>query len=1168
MPSEIDRQRLQAIFGDFIDHKRKGYCGQKYVPSITFWGFYRIFCLGSDPAAILNYSEDHNEHRMAFLKQVFEHTSVDPWDFIFVSGHSAKTEHNLLTDIWHLTWKYKKLPKSFGQMLGAFRTNPQFALDGVARNITGMIERHQIDSDRAGSLAFDLLRCLYSNYLSGPKKPDTERSLSILLMACLLGDDVVFGQQHYETVTEWLDRKRNPSGLLVARCFKNVGIYHIEDAQINTKLLPDIVCEGKRYDYQKGAGSPLRQIISEQRYQWIFLSGQAGEGEDSTISGAGKTTSLRFLALEEKGKNILWLPLAEIYDHHNIRNSQILSNHISTKFHMEISQLPESTFFLLDGLDELISREQLERLSGDLYMLQHTGKFGLIVSSKLPWQQMSRIDVFYQWSDVWEQFLPCYIQNLSKKQIEAMVSEREEEPLPKLNTPFLLSLYLQTASLPDDPWTKNLIRRWRAERLFRTKALTEELIFYRSLVIQIIRWYETAQGQKIRWEMDAFFLFHTIPAIACQMYRSEQNDPGFDPVSAIEVNREFVEKIIAYTWNTVRPWLGLFPGYSVPSVQYERLLRGIDFEKFVSGAIPSLFHGEWNGNDQYSNPRFTNYGLRDNLALIHIANEFLLASEGALEEKAETIEAYGYTVELIPAKQLQKIVAFFELIAGKNVRLILRHGPEQDVKSPVSRFLAGHIGATMCEHIPDFRKDETISSDPWYESMISAFRQLEENGDHAIQQLVEQRFGLAYIFGQTIYARNLRGKGRYAQADQCAEQIIAFQKKHPKLINSDGYHVKALILFEQMRLVLNGKQYGELRPIRMSEIEAAVQLTHELQRLTGAPQAHSDLFPELSEAQSGLIPIFSMMLSRAKCKWDGYAQRQFFGNPVLEYLCFASYVAKYYSILAALSPGNSGAAYNLLGSLMANNSEMLENDSRLPFFRKNPELHIEIPGLSYEKRILASFQIYLLIYNIRRGPQPYSARRLCEFLLRRQVSLEENGRPVSAMGNEPFTEWEFAFLEQATVRALMNKQSSEMYWRARYLHELAIQTSGSEEYDQRLNHAKSVLEKVWNKISCDQKYCDLINSNFAAVDFLSALVILEDLLLNHTGEKAERELLYTRLFQYLYYYRTKIQTKAEFTTGSMIQGSDIQDCLTRISRLRQEEDRFVIRHLMSLYQFK
>ena len=77
MPTEIERQRLPSIFGDLIDQKIKAYCGQEYIADITFWGFYRIFCIDSDSTAILNYSEDPNERSMAFLKQVLEQLSVD-----------------------------------------------------------------------------------------------------------------------------------------------------------------------------------------------------------------------------------------------------------------------------------------------------------------------------------------------------------------------------------------------------------------------------------------------------------------------------------------------------------------------------------------------------------------------------------------------------------------------------------------------------------------------------------------------------------------------------------------------------------------------------------------------------------------------------------------------------------------------------------------------------------------------------------------------------------------------------------------------------------------------------------------------------------------------------------------------------------------------------------
>ena len=1097
MPTEIERQNKLSEFGDLIDPRRKVYSSRLGAPKITFWGFCRVFYekLGYD---ITNSGSaiNNNEKRLYFLQVIFQNTSVDPGKYIFQSKHSPKTKDNLLSDLWHLTWKYKKLPVSFERMINAYRQDPVLALDGVSRNLAALTQDRTMPQECASLAAFELLKRLCPACLSGPQPPEINRSLALLLLVCLLGADVVFHPQNLETAAEWLDRKPSPSGLLTVPVYRNRGLYHIEEAQINTKLLPDIVCEGKRYDYHPDAGSPLRQIIGEKQYQWIYLSGHSGPEGDSTGSGAGKTTSLRFLALEERGSNVIWLPLAEIYDHHNIQEPQLLSRHINTKLHRSLGDLPESTLLLFDGLDELISREQLERLSGDLYMLQHTGKFGLIVSSKLPWDQMPRIDVFYQWSSVWDQFHPCFIQTLTSKQIMAAAADQDAgSNLLRLTSPFLLALYLQTASLPDDPWTKDLIRRWQAEKLFHDDTLTEELLFYRSLLVQIIRWYEANQGQKIQWEIDAFLLLHTMPAIAYQMYRSEANDPALDLAATVQVDPEYVKRMIDVVWQTTSDGLDHFPGYQGSTSRYRQILEGNGFETFLSGAVPSLFHGEWDGKSQLKNLRFTNFSLRDNLAFLHIANEFLLAYEGALETTAETIEAYGHTIELVSAKQLQKTVAFFQLISGKSMKQILRDGPRKDIQSPLSRFLAGHIGATLCEHIPEFNRDSSISSGPWYESMIAAFHEMEQVTSYEFQQFMEQRFGLAYIYGQTIYAKNFRLKGEYTLAEQCADRVIAFQAAHPNLINSDGYHIKALVLLEQVRLLLNGQKAGVVNSVSAAELTAANELIKELDQISAGLTRSSQQLPSLSDEQRGVVPIFSMMLKRAKLRWEAYASQSFFRSPVLEFLCSASYVAKYYCILAALSPGHSGMSYNLLGSLAANDTEALENNANLPFFKANPSLHLEIPGLPYENRFLAAYQIYFLIYNIRRGPQPYSARRLCEFLLRRQVRLESNGRPVAALGDEPFTPSEFDFLEQATARALVNRQNNEIYWRTRYLHDLARHDPKRSQYDQRMERAEQALQEAWHRISGDQKLCALRDYHFHDVDFTSVLVVIENLLL-------------------------------------------------------------------------
>lgn len=1180
MAIERKGQAMPPDFGPPIDPSIKIYRKKKdELPSISFWGFFRFFCTEEviSPAIITGYPTTGKENRFRFLNEVFKGVSVSPWQFIFAStSRASKTTENLLTKVWHQTWKYEKTTRSFERTIQVYKTRPELALDGLKTNIAAMLESGQIDRRRSGITAFQLLGILCPGCLSGPNQPDAERSLAVLLLICLLGDSVVFEQPDMD-VKEWLDRKRIPSGLLVFPSFTSLGLYHIEDAQIDTRLLPSIVCGEKKYSYKQEAGSPLRQIITEQQYQWIFLSGQSNDKGNSAVSGAGKTTSLRFLALEEQESNILWLPLAEIYDHHNVRTKpHILGNHIRSKLNMDLAELPENTLFLLDGLDELMDREQIERLSGDLYMLQHSGKFGLIVSSKLPWDQMPRIDVFYEWFNVWKMFQPCTLQTLSKDQISRVVPNDDPgDSLFRLNTPFLLSLYLSTATLPDDPWTTDLIKRWRAEELFHSRQLTDERLFYRSLIVQIIRWHEVAPGKNIQWEMDAFLLLHTMPAIACQMLRSESNDSALDLASATSIDRNFVKRTVDVTWRTTGPWLQLFPGYtpSTSGPQYTQLLQGLSYDKFLAGAVPSLFHGDWNGEDQYARPYFVNRSLRDNLAFLHIANVFLLAYNGALETTIENVETYGHTVELLPAEQLQKAVSFFDLIVPEgNLRSILRSGPNPTAGSPLSQFLAGQIGATICEAVSDIRKEKTISSDVWYAYMVSAFEKLEQHGDSELRRLIEKRFGLAYIYGQTVYARIFRSKGQFAQAELCAKQVLDFQSECSWIINSDGYSMKALILIEQVKLILNCA-HNRPEEDQLSaqgdqlDLQFAFKLTEELEYLTLNPQSLSKILPLLSEEQRVLVPIFGMILTRAKLKWEAYNAHDFFHNVSLKFLCSASYLAKAYSVFAALSPGNSGMAYNLLGTMMGNDDEQLENNKSLPFFKKNPKLHLEIPGLAYEDRFAASFQIFLHIYNIRRGPQPYSARRLCELMLRRQVQLDEKNHPIQITAYEPFTDWELKFIEQASKRSLLNKGNSEAYWYARYLHEAAIQNKTTKDSDLRGSRAERALQTAWKKCSCDEKLLRLKNSDFAGVDFISMMIILEDLLMDHSKSKEIREMLYDQIFNYLRHFREKTLTP-EYTTGVRTQYSDLHDCLSRIDRLKDSGDDFVVRHNMECYVFK
>lgn len=1179
MPLELDHKVTPVDFVPLIKTSLQTYQEMDSPPKISFWGLFHIFCTEDAfaPATILGFRKDGREARLNFLKQIFGDVQISPQKYFFNSCKSEKALINHLTSVWHCTWSHKKSPRAFDKMIYDFSQDPSRALNELMKNLSKLMDQGIIDRNRAGKVAVQVLTLLDNGHLLPPDfldssvKPTAECSLAILIYICLLGQDIVWKEPIAVFVKghSCTCRETQVQGLALPLSART-GLYRVDDSQLDAHLLPSIICEGKRYDYDvHGEGSPLRQIITKNSCPWIFLCGHADESGNSAVSGVGKTSSLRYLAQEERNISILWLPLAEVYSRHSMRYLDNLERYIKKKFSIDLDMLPDSSLLLLDGLDELLSPEQLERLLGDLDELQNQGKYGLVVSSKLPWEQLPYAKILYQWGNVWRNFLPCSIQNLTVAQIEtALTSCRKsvDGAVHLLNTPFLLSLYLHTADIPNDPRTIGIIKRWRAEAFFQSEQLTTELLFYRALIVQIVRWSEAARGQEFQWEMDAFLLLHTFPAIAYQMLRAEVNDPSFDPAAEINIDQNYIERMISAVWCASQSGLPLFPGYNSndPHTKCRKILDGLKHIKFMGNAAAfSLLHGEWAGGEDYVEPRFINLSFRNNLAYLHIANTFLLAYEGMLEPTETAIEAYGQTIEFMPLDQLQQVVGFFDLIAhGNDLRSILEQGPKEGTNA-LSQFLAGHIGLMLCENIPDFRKDVSICSDSWFHSMDDGMRQLESSGSTEFQKLVEKKFSLAYIFGLTAYSRNLRESDRYGKAANYIDLVFEYQDRHPQIKNSDGYHMKALLLWKQITSALNTetRPIHTPKPISAEDLSFADRLFRELNDIKDGKLMGCQQLGSLSAEQKMLVPIFLDILNRVRHRRSAYAERGYFNNSTIDFLCTASYVAKAYSIYAALSPGNSGVAYNLLGSLMANNSEQLENNSKLPFFKANPKLHLDVQDLWYENRFVASFKIYLRLYNIRRGSQPYSARRLCELILRRQVRLQENNQPVTAHGNEPFTDAELSFLEQATTRAMLNHGNSEAYWRVRFLHEMARKNMEHKNGSHWMDSAARELRMIWRKCSCDEKLQRLQTLKYETVDFISMLVILEDLLMDSQKEQAIRNRRYEMIFDYLRWYRNRSQEEPKFATGVCAQYSDIQDCLSRIDRLKHVGDGFIIQHM-------
>jgi hypothetical protein len=1145
-----EREKVQIKTIPLVNEQIAAYQGQKKLPNITFWGLMETFH---------TYESFHQNYflmktsaaRLRFLKEIFGDTCVDPQKFVFCDC-SGKTAQNYLTKIWHFTWKVERVSERFILMAESFEKTPKLALDGVRNNIYQWHQHMGVSREIVQTIASQLLERLYPQSL-GQMQAEPEQALCVLALLCLLGEDVIMRPSNQKHLSNWIEGKMHPVPFTGSQPLKNVGIYHVEDVQIDTGLLPNISCMSKRYQYQDRCGSPLRQILKEHKQnRWILLCGEPENGNGgSAVSGAGKTTSLRFLAMEEQETQAMWLPLAEIYDRRNMQDPQNLAHYIALHFQVEIEIIQAPVLLLMDGLDELINSDQLERFSDDLSRLQSQDHVSIIVSSKLPWEQLSRLNILYNWSSVWSLFLPCTIHELTVEQRkEALSGSRNEELLQVLNTPFLLSLYRQTASVPDDFRIQDKLRRWGGEHIFEEIVPTRQALFYRSLIVQILRWFESERGQETQWEMDAFILLHVLPAIAFQMLLNELANPEFDLSSGIEVNRSYLERTINGIKRAAIVGLDLFPGYYEHTDKCIRRLEKMNVGSLMNGAVPTLLSADWDRTDPCDELRFINHSLRNDLAYLRIANVFLLAYEDRLETTVEMIYVYGHTIELLPSEQVQQVAGFFRLIAPTiELEHILRHGPKSEAKNSLSRFLAGHIAATMCELIPIFRNDESISSYSWYQSMTNAYQDLEKMYDAELRQMAMERFGLAYLYGQAEYARNFRRAKKYAQAYQCAQRAIDFQSKHPDIVNSDGHHMKALILWEQIQAVLNGDS-DQPGIVEGDALTFAQGLSRELTQLQEYPNMPSTMFPMLSHRQRKLLPIFSMMLQKAQLRWEIYAKENFFCDPKLEFLCTASYIAKAYSIFSVCAIGNSGMACNLLGSLLVNDCEAYENDPRLPFFRENPLLHIPIPELSYPCRFVAAFQVFSCIYHIPRGIQPYPARRLCELLLRRNVRLTDDGEPAPANGWEPFTQEELELLEQATARSMANGGKSEAYWRIRYLHDRAKQQNSS------LDSAKQLLKKTWEQCSCTPK---LNQPMKYPVDIISVLVILEDLLIEGPPSKETRSKRYSQEGSFLQRYGRQLSAEYKFVTGSRAQYDDIQDCLERMKRLRRDEDRIIVK---------
>lgn len=457
----------------------------------------------------------------------------------------------------------------------------------------------------------------------------------------------------------------------------------------------------------------------------------------------------------------------------------------------------------------------------------------------------------------------------------------------------------------------------------------------------------------------------------------------------------------------------------------------------------------------------------------------------------------------------------------------------------------------------------------WINASENAYRQL-ENTNLEIAKWHRKDYLVRILGGQ---AASLRDQGQFEEAAKRSRKAIEYTEQYKDFGDKSkfGFHSLAKVNFEQIQYLLNceGKDAQYLKAIQKENLDRAEQIHRQLDELRDAKRQgqwtkivkYTELFGKISHENRDIIKPICEILEKAKLRVNRYAkatdengQLLFEKSSQLRFLLEASYVGKVFSSYAAFHEGASGEALNMLGTFMQNQQEELENSKNLKFFKKHPDFHCDINKneLLYGNNQIGAFYIFLRIYNIKRGGQPYPARKLAEMILNRRVRLieneTENGGFLPIMGpgsSQELNEMEMKFLDQVTERACTSNRGGFGIPRIHYLNEKkAKDSTGDESISQE---AERRFEVEWMRCNCSQKFLE------DKVDFNSAQLLAE----YTSGWRVTANTLNMRdaEIKILHFFQRSLDEREDvkYTTGTRMIQQYYNECLDCLQRLYNEQ---------------
>ena len=1088
---------------------------------VTLWGLHQELCLGGPSALLRGVGKEPTLGEL--VERVFGGTELDIQALWRERKLTASTVKNKLLLIQHGYYQYDETGKTevcrpdLDQLSERYYQHPAAVLQHVRDRLDESCARYSISLEDGAALQVDAIFQGVRAEMGKPRIPSALqgrelalRQLSMLFVLALLTERYypdpgtaeirwLAGEDSEETAT-------SRPALAYRETVHPGGIFWRELSEVSEELVPDVLAGGRRFhtysvSEQKGCCTPMEQVLERWNGGGLFLL--CGSG-DSAVSGAGKTTSLRLLCRNMAAQRPIFVPLSQVYTAYELRNLQKENGRPRLLTWLGVHGVPvgdlselEERPLVLDGLDEVTSPEGVQSLCDDLVSLCQNGKIPVVVSSKLPPEELATwTQGLSSIAHLWRSGVRCQIQPIGRDQRQSYLT-RCGQALPAghevLNTPFLLCLYKSRQTFftcQQNPSSYSIRARW----LSGTGGTGLEALFYCYLGVQICRWCESNRGDDLRSEQDAFFLLFALPAVAFRMLVHEVCDGYYIPSAAQPVDSGTVEALLDSTFSALRSALFHFPSYREGGLEtLAARCEDLNARGFSAGQATAILHQSFDPSTLRWEYHFFNHAVRDELAMLHMANLFYAAYHRCpLDPEAAEGLYWDCPAHYLHRPMFRRVFAYLSELFGSEaaVRSILERGPAETPCVGSSGYLLCILAYEICAALEIPQKRDWLAQ----ASALRSGLRPDEAG----------RAGLEYIMLDLCEsARELRAERKFRQAVEKARAAIQIHRDHREFHSSDGYHSLAKVYLEQVTQTLNGEPPGQdwLTAVPLEERALADAVWTELRVLdarTRAGEPWPDQLPTLGQLLpqcQASFPALLALAERARLRLERYQAEGYFGNETLTFLIESSYVAKLLSIYAALHEGASGAALNMLGCFCENQQEHLENCPELPFFQVNPQLYCNIAPeeLKDPEWPIHAWQLYLRIYHIRRGLQPYPARCLANLLLTRQVRLNRVGHAVPGPGKTlSFSNTELDFLWEATNRACTSRGNGSEIQRVRFLNEMLELPEGDPylrdkalEREDLEREAAYHYQKEWVRCRCEER----LNSH--QVDLYTVMLMAE-----------------------------------------------------------------------------